>query len=146
MVNLYILINIERVSKHTSRTTCGKTCWSWDWTNRTSPSKRVGLGSPLAACSMYGDLTCSVHTVNNIHCFVITKCMYVFVSENHMLDWQWCQICYPLEIKTCLKDNIAPFPGIKICWGPRQWAFYSNITSSQIFIQSLCSTCSTTLA
>ena len=93
-----------------------------------------------------------------------------------MLDWQWCQICYPLEIKllltdlggggvinkawketdetekisppikTCLKDNIAPFPGIKICWGPRQWAFYSNITSSQIFIQSLCSTCSTTLA
>ena len=93
-----------------------------------------------------------------------------------MLDWQWCQICYPLEIKllltdlggggginkawketdeteknsppikTCLKDNIAPFPGIKICWGPRQLAFYSNITSSQIFIQSLCSTCSTTLA
>ena len=20
-------------------------------------------------------------------------------------------------IKTCLKDNIVPFPGIKICWG-----------------------------
>ena len=108
--------------------------------------------------------------------FVIIKRMYVFVSENHMLDWQWCQICYLLEIKllltdlrgggginkawketdeteknsppikTCLKDNTAPFPGIKICWGPRQWAFYSNITSSQIFIQSLCSTCSTTLA
>ena len=65
-----------------------------------------------------------------------------------MLDWQLCQICYPLEmkilltdlwgginkawketdeteknsppIKTCLKDKIAP----------RQWAFYSNITSS----------------
>ena len=33
-------------------------------------------------------------------------------------------------IKTCLKDNIVPFPGIKICWGPRQWAFYSNIISS----------------
>ena len=49
-------------------------------------------------------------------------------------------------IKTCLKDNIVPFPGIKICWGPRQWAFYSNITSSQIFIQALCSTCSTTVA
>ena len=49
-------------------------------------------------------------------------------------------------IKTCLKDNIVPFPGIKICWGPGQWAFYSNITSSWIFIQSLCSTCSTTLA
>ena len=75
-----------------------------------------------------------------------------------MLDWQLCQICYPLEmkllltdwgrginkawketyeteknslpIKTCLKDNIVLFPGIKICLGPRQWAFYSNITSS----------------
>ena len=75
-----------------------------------------------------------------------------------MLDWQLCQICYPLEmklfltdwwgginkawketdeteknsppIKTCVKDNIVPFPGIKICWGLRQWAFYSNITSS----------------
>ena len=76
-----------------------------------------------------------------------------------MLDWQLCQKCYPLEIKiiinrfgegginkawketdeteknsppikTCLKDNIVPFPGIKICWGTRQWAFYSNITLS----------------
>ena len=76
-----------------------------------------------------------------------------------MLDWQLCQICYLLEmkllltvlgggginkawketdemeknsppIKTYLKDNIVPFPGINICWGPRQWAFYSNITSS----------------
>ena len=108
-------------------------------------SKRVGLGSPLAACSMYGDLTCSVHTVNNFHCFAIIKRMYVFVSEDHMLDWQLCQICYPLEmkllltdwggginkawketdeteknsppIKICLKDNIVPFPGIKIYWG-----------------------------
>ena len=62
-----------------------------------------------------------------------------------MLDWQLCQICYSLEMKlfltdffwgginkawketdeteknnppfkTCLKDNIVPFPGIKI-WG-----------------------------
>ena len=73
-----------------------------------------------------------------------------------MLDWHSCQICYPLEIKllltdgrinkawketaetdknsppikTCLKDKIVPFPDIKICWGPRQWAFYSNVTSS----------------
>ena len=83
--------------------------------------------------------------------------MDVFVSEDHRLDWHLCQICYPLEmkllltdggginkawketdeteknsspIKIFLKDNIVPFPGIKICWGPRQWAFYSNITSS----------------
>ena len=77
-----------------------------------------------------------------------------------MLDWQLCQIYYHLEIKlslidlavgggvnkalketdeteknsppikTCLKDNIVPFPGIKICWEPRQWAFYSNMTPS----------------
>ena len=75
-----------------------------------------------------------------------------------MLDWQLFQICYLLEmkllltylggginkawketdeteknsppIKICLKDNIVRFPGIKICWRPRQWAFYSNITSS----------------
>ena len=106
MGNLYILINIERVGKH-SVTILGQRVVKpagLDWTNRTSPSKRVGLGSPLAACSMYGDLTCSVHTVNNFHCFVIIKSMYVFVSENHMLDWQWCQICYPLEIKLLLTD------------------------------------------
>ena len=24
--------------------------------------------------------------------------MHVFVSEDHMLDWHSCQICYPLEI------------------------------------------------
>ena len=76
-----------------------------------------------------------------------------------MLHWQLCHICYPLEIKllltdlgggginkvwketdeteknsppikTCLKDNIVPFPGIKICWGLDNWAFYSNITLS----------------
>ena len=74
------------------------------WTNRTSPSKREGLGSPLAACSIYGDLTCSVHAVNNFHCFVIIKRMYAFVSEDHMLDWQLCQICYLLEIKLLLTD------------------------------------------
>ena len=45
------------------------TCWSWARSNRTSPSKWVGLGSPLAACSVYGDLTCSVHTVNNLCTF-----------------------------------------------------------------------------
>ena len=94
MVNLYILINTKRVSK-LSVTILGQ---------RVVKPKRVGLGSPLAACSMYGDLICSVHTVNNFHCFVIIKRMYVFVSENHMLDWQWGQICYPLEIKLLLTD------------------------------------------
>ena len=48
-----------------SRTTCDNICWSVAWINRTSPSKGVGLGSPLGACSVYADLTLSVHTVNN---------------------------------------------------------------------------------
>ena len=120
---------------------------------------------------MYGDLTCSVRTVNNFHCCVIIKrlCIwgpYVRLAMVPDMLSSWNKIIINRfggginkawketdeteknspPIKTCLKDNIAPFPGIKICWGPRQWAFYSNITSSQIFIQSLCSTCSTTLA
>ena len=49
------------------------TRWSWAWTNRTSPSNGVGLGSPLAACSMYGDLTCCVHTVNSL-CTCMFNC------------------------------------------------------------------------
>ena len=48
---------------------------SWVWINRTAPFKWVGFGSPLAACSVYGDLNRSVHTVN-IFFFVISKtCM-----------------------------------------------------------------------
>ena len=69
------------------------------------PHQASRLGSPLAACSTYGDLTCSVHTVNNFHRFVIIKRMYIFVSEDHMLDWHSCQICYPLEIKLLLTDG-----------------------------------------
>ena len=46
--------------------TCGgNMCLSWAWINRTSLSKRVGLCSPLAACSVHGDLNRSVHPVNN---------------------------------------------------------------------------------
>ena len=51
------------------------TCWSWDWSNRTPHSKWVGLGSPLAARSVYGDLTCSVHTVNNL-CMFNCQCHF----------------------------------------------------------------------
>ena len=45
------------------------TCWSWAWSNRTSPFKWVGLGSPLEACSVYADVTCCLHTVNNLYMF-----------------------------------------------------------------------------
>ena len=74
------------------------TCWSWAWSNRTSPSKWVGLGSPFAASSVYGDLTCSVH----IYACSIANVISTFVIEDHMLDWHSCQICYPLEIKILL--------------------------------------------
>ena len=82
---LYILINIERVSKH-AVTIRGlrvvTTCWSWAWSNRTSPSKWVRLGSPLAACWVYGDLTCSVHvhTVNNL-CMFNCQCRFYLYNR-----------------------------------------------------------------
>ena len=79
----YILINIERVNKH-SVTIRGlrvvTTCWSWAWSNRTSPSKWVGLGSPLAASSVYGDLTCSVHTGNNL-CMFNCQCHFYLCNR-----------------------------------------------------------------
>ena len=56
------------------------TCWSWAWSNRTSSSKWVGLGSPLAACSVYGDLTCSVHTVNNL-CMFNCQCHFYLCNR-----------------------------------------------------------------
>ena len=55
--------------------------WSWAWINRTSPSKEVGLGSPLAACSVYGDLTRSIQTVNNFN--------YVSNYETHVCLCIW---------------------------------------------------------
>ena len=50
------------------------TCWSWAWLNRTFPSKWVGLGSPLAACSVYRDLTCTA-IVNNL-CMFNCQCHF----------------------------------------------------------------------
>ena len=47
---------------------------------------------------------------------------------------------------TLFEKQYNPFPCYQNMWGPRQWAFYSNITSSKIFMQSLSSTCSTTFA
>ena len=52
------------------------TCWSWAWSNRTSPSKWVELGSPLAASSVYGDVTCFVYTVNNLCMF---NCQHTYL-------------------------------------------------------------------
>ena len=82
--SIYIhLINIERVSEY-SVTIRGlrvvSTCRSWAWSNRTSPSKWEGLGSLLAACSVYGDLTCSVHTVNNV-CMFNCQCHFYLCNQ-----------------------------------------------------------------
>ena len=52
------------VDSHTSRPVMGLTFDELEL--NTSPSTWVGLGSPLAACSVYGDLTCSVHIANNL--------------------------------------------------------------------------------
>ena len=34
--------------------------------------------------------------------------MYVFVSEDHMLDCHSCQTCYPLEIKLQAMQDAPP--------------------------------------
>ena len=92
-----ILINIERVSKH-SVTLRGlrvvTTCWSWAWSKCTPPLQVSRLGSPLAACSVYGDLTCSAHTVNNLcmficHCYLCNRGPYVRLEfvPNMLSSW-----------------------------------------------------------
>ena len=53
---------------------------AWAWSNRSSPSKWAGLGSPLAASSVYGDLTCSVHTVNNL-CMFNCQCHFYLCNR-----------------------------------------------------------------
>ena len=41
----------------------------------------VGLDSPLAECSVYGDLTCSVHTVNNL-------CLFNCQWHAYLCNWR----------------------------------------------------------
>ena len=72
--NMYIackygLINIERVSNRsiTIRGLRMVTCWSWSLDKSYLPLQVVG--SPLEACSVYGDLKCAVHTVNKLRLF-----------------------------------------------------------------------------
>ena len=31
--------------------------------------------------------------------------MFVFASEDHMLDWHLCQICYPLKMKVLERER-----------------------------------------
>ena len=56
-VYMHFRNNIERVRKHsiTNTDVCGNTRLVLGLENRTSPSTGVGLGSPLAVCSVYGE-------------------------------------------------------------------------------------------
>ena len=68
----FVLFDSERESKHSfviRGLRAVVNSWHWAWENRTYPSTWVGLGSPLAACSVYGDLTCCVHPVKNLCLF-----------------------------------------------------------------------------
>ena len=68
------------------------TCWSWAWTNRTSPSNGVGLGSPLATYSVYGDLTSSIHTVNNL-------CLFNCQWHAYLCNWgPYVRLAYMLNM------------------------------------------------
>ena len=101
------------------------TCWSWAWSNGTSPSKWVGLGSPLAACSVYGDLTCSVHTVNNLymfdyHChfYLCNRGPYVRLAlvPNTLSSWNK-DIIISMMKQWCCKTPIVEAPIIFWCQG-----------------------------
>ena len=87
------------------------TCWSWAWTNRTSPYNGVGLGSPLTACSVYGDLTCSVHNVNNLclfncqrHAYLCNWGVYVILAYMPNILSSWNKV---IIIITCITTNFG---------------------------------------
>ena len=93
------------------------TCWSWAWSNRTSPFKWVALGSPLAASSVYGDLTCSVHTVNNL-CMFNCQCHFYLCNRGTYVRLAF----VPNMLSSCLEINIL--------WLLRRWVL---IIFSQIY-------------
>ena len=84
--SIYIYFNQHRASEQTlgyySQTTCGNHLLVLSLVKPypPPPSKGIGLGSPLAACSVYGDLTCSVHTVNNL-------CMFHCQCHFYLCNW-----------------------------------------------------------
>ena len=53
---------------------------------------------------------CPIHIFKYIRQYRFNKreiclSMYVFVSEDHMLAWHLCQICYPLEMKLSEREK-----------------------------------------
>ena len=111
------------------------TCWSWAWSDRTSPSKWVGLGSPLAASSMYGDLTCSVHTVNNLcmfnrqcHFYLCNRGPYVRLAfvPNMLSSWNKDIIIIILLLCPCVRKSRCIFSA-------NRWSSQWNCISTQNF-------------
>ena len=88
------------------------TCWSWAWSNRTPPSKWARLGSPLAASSVYGDLTCSVHTVNNL-CMFNCQCHFYRCNRGSYVRLAF----VPNMLSSWNKDIIIII--IMGSWGPK---------------------------
>ena len=53
---------------------------------------------------------CLIHIFNSTRQYRFNKreiclSLYVFVSEDHMVDWHLCQICYPLEMKLSARER-----------------------------------------
>ena len=109
------------------------TCWSWAWSDRTSPSKWVGLDSQLAASSVYGDLTCSAHTVNNLcmfncqfHFYLCNRGPYVRLAFNLFIFYRntkvtWKMLCHriilfiqQIEWYHFFLENMISFGSVKM--------------------------------
>ena len=101
------------------------TCWSWAWSNRTSPSKWVGLGSPLAACLVYGDLICSVHAVSNL-CTINSQCHFYLCNRGPYVRLTF----VPNMLSSWSKDIIIiiMISGLKLC-GPIQTSLTGTLAS-----------------
>ena len=135
------------------------TCWSWAWTKRTSPSNGVGLGSPLVASSVYWDLTCSVHTVNNLclfncqwHAYLCNWGPYVRLAymPNMLSSWNkviiiiiifiiiiitwtiWTSFRSPIPWRLHMKFNLASV-GLVVIEGKR----FKNIESERLGASSM---------
>ena len=122
------------------------TCWYWAWSNRTSPSKWVGLGSPLAACSVYGDLTCSVHTVNNLcmfncqcHFYLCNRGPYVSLAlvPNMISSWNKDIIIISVMKKWCFKTSIFWCQGKGLYCLSNRFCWVGYFSPSRLFLSML---------
>ena len=101
--------------------------------NSLDPSKEVGLGSPLAACSVYGDVTLSVHTVNNfssVSNYQTHVCLCIrgpYARLNRKINTQ----------KNCIdpESNQKPLDH-QSCILPLHWCIRWGITTERVFLNN----------